>query len=467
MSSTRDVRDLLDRAAEGPVGPPPIAELVGRGARRRRTWQAASVGVTAAVTAVVIVIVVGIAGRSTPVPGHRPTPGQHSIGPVGRGPTASQIAHGTWQNLPVPPIKSCGFQSVTSTGNLVILVVSQGSPSCPNAAAAYDPRTNVWTKLSPPPASLRGDLTSSQDIFVSRTTRAAAVLNPRSGTWRSLPAVPASGSLATLVVGTSQPILIGTGPRHDQVFAFDGTTWASRPALPHPGTDIVALSAYSEGETQWALASEEHATPDGFAGGLTVLRFSAQGWTKRPDLPDQPLVVQSVELMRTGQLLLGNNCLPNASCPQGTPPRPRRSRPWRTPTDQRVAADAGAHGWRQHRSGRHRARPRCSRLEKWAERVCHPSDRVGGLRHRDRALASGPACGPDQQHKRYGLDAPRPGRARRPSREVRLQPRWSRSPPRSGAAVTNHREICIDESRDHDHGRLDALERSQTAVADS
>lgn len=319
MSSTRDVRDLLDRAAEGPVGPPPIAELVGRGARRRRTWQAASVGVTAAATAVVIVIVVGIAGRSTPAPGHRPTPGQHSIGSVGRGPTASKIARGTWQNLPVPPIKSCGSQSVTSTGNLVILVVSQGSPSCPNAAAAYDSRTNVWAKLSPPPASLRGDLTSSQDIFVSRTTRAVAVLNPRSGTWRSLPAVPASGSLATLVSGTTQPILIGAGPQHDQVFAFDGTTWASRPALPHPGTDIVALSAYSEGETQWALVSEEHATPDGFAGGLTVWQLSAQGWTKRPDLPDQPLVVQSVEPMRAGQFLLGNNCLPNASCPQGTP----------------------------------------------------------------------------------------------------------------------------------------------------
>jgi hypothetical protein len=319
VSSTRDVRDLLDRAAEGPVGLPPIAELVGRGARRRRTWQAASVGVTAAVTAVVIVIVAGIAGRSTPVPGHRPTPGQHSIGPVGRGPTASQIAHGTWQNLPVPPIKSCGFQSVTSTGNLVILVVSQGSPSCPNAAAAYDSRTNVWTKLSPPPASLRGDLTSSQDIFVSRTTRAVAVLNPRSGTWRSLPAVPASGSLATLVSGTTKPILIGAGPQHDQVFAFDGTTWASRPALPHPGTDIVALSAYSEGETQWAFASEVRTTRDGSEGGLSVLRLGAGGWVREPILHDQPLVVQSVEPFRDGQFVIGDNCLPDASCPQGTP----------------------------------------------------------------------------------------------------------------------------------------------------
>ncbi|HEX3705341.1 MAG TPA: hypothetical protein VHV76_01805, partial [Mycobacteriales bacterium] len=67
------MRDLLERAAEGPVGPAPIAELVGRGARRLRTWQAAGIGLTAAVTASVIVIVTGTAGR-TPGPMHGQPP---------------------------------------------------------------------------------------------------------------------------------------------------------------------------------------------------------------------------------------------------------------------------------------------------------------------------------------------------------------------------------------------------------
>jgi hypothetical protein len=319
MSSSREVRDLLDRAAEGPVGPAPIAELVGRGARRRRTWQITGVGLTAAVTAAVIVIVTGVVGNTTPAPNRGPTPGQTPTGQTGRGVTATQIAHGTWQNLPAPPIKSCGSQSVTSTGNVVILVVSQDSARCPNAAAAYDARTNDWTKLSPPPASLRGQLTFSQDLFVSRVTGAAAVLNPRAGSWRSLPAVPASGSLAALVTGTTEPILIGAGPHHDQVFSFDGTHWASRPMLPHAGADIVALAAYSNGGTQWAFASEEQATHDGFKGGLILLRLNGQTWAKERNLPNRPLAVRSVESLGSQQFVNGDNCLPNASCPPSGP----------------------------------------------------------------------------------------------------------------------------------------------------
>lgn len=311
MSGSSDMRELLDRAADGPIGPAPIAELVGRGARRRRSWQATGIGLSAAVTAAVIIAVVGIVSESAPASHHRPRP----YGTTAIGATAAQIAEGSWAEVPAPPIKPCGARSVTSNGNRVILVVSEGAPRCPSAAAAYDASTNRWAKLASPPAGLRGQLTSSDNIYVSRATGASAVLNPDTGSWRTLPVVPASGSLAVLVTGTSQPTLIGAGSQHDQTFSLAGDHWIQRPALPHPGSDIVALGAYSDGETQWAFVSGEQATRDGFKAGLVSFRLGATRWIRQPDLPNRPLAVRSVGTMTGEQIVIGSNCLPNLLCP--------------------------------------------------------------------------------------------------------------------------------------------------------
>jgi hypothetical protein len=109
--------------------------------------------------------------------------------------------------------------------------------------------------------------------------------------------------------------LIGAGAGHDLVFSLDGSRWISRPSLPHLGTDIVALAAYSDGETQWAFASEEHATHDGFGGGIELLRLTEQRWVKEPNHSGRPLVVRSIEPLGNQELMTGDNCLPGASCP--------------------------------------------------------------------------------------------------------------------------------------------------------
>ncbi|HVW79564.1 MAG TPA: hypothetical protein VHB69_01315 [Mycobacteriales bacterium] len=218
--------------------------------------------------------------------------------------------------MPAPPIKSCGAaRSVTATGDVVVLVETDGTPRCPSAAAAYNPLANTWTKLSAPPASLRGQLTATQNLYVSQRTGAAAVLNLRSGTWHSLPPVPEAGALTTVVSGTTQAVVLGAGPNHDQVFAFNGTKWIPRASLPHPGTAIDALAAYSAGRTQWALATEERTFNSGFSSQLRLLRLNASGWTREPNLPGRPAVVTSVQPLGDRQLVAGGNCPPYASCP--------------------------------------------------------------------------------------------------------------------------------------------------------
>jgi hypothetical protein len=65
------------------------------------------------------------------------------------GPSALQLARGRWFPVPAAPVRLCHPQSAWDGHNLV--VIEPGWPHCAPAAAAYDPRTNRWTALAPPP----------------------------------------------------------------------------------------------------------------------------------------------------------------------------------------------------------------------------------------------------------------------------------------------------------------------------
>lgn len=103
------------------------------------------------------------------------------------------IESGRWRSLPAPPERLERPASVW-TGAEVIVIGGPGSAFAGAAAIAYDPSSNVWRRLPPPPGLTAEALSAEWDgqrLIVVNYDMAAATFDPRTNVWSALPPIPA------------------------------------------------------------------------------------------------------------------------------------------------------------------------------------------------------------------------------------------------------------------------------------
>lgn len=310
------VRALLDRAAEGPIGDPPVAALVDRAARRQRMRRSAIVVVSAGLTAAVIVAIIGLVGHGQTV-NNRPVLPSPAQPP---GATVSQLVHGTWHAIPEPPTPLCQTGSVAiSTGPAVLAVNTWDKGICQGAAEVYSPRTNRWRELDRPPVAVRGypsmARADSSVMLAADPTNTAALLDLRTGHWQLLSPPPVSVVGAMVVASGTTFFFVGGGPDHDQVASYDGHAWSVRPALPHQGSQVVNVAGYADHGALWAAVTDEQQHGHSFSARLQILRLGSGGWVVQPKPVGIPLIPTSVQALGGSELVVGINCPSYASCP--------------------------------------------------------------------------------------------------------------------------------------------------------
>ncbi len=221
------LRDALQRRASFPVGPAPVREMLDRAASQRRTRRSVTVVLSAALVALVLLAAVDIAGSFSAA---KPTV------PAARltGPSAQQIADGSWSKVtPVPTSIAQCISQVLSTSFGVLAVLSDGPKTCQDGVALYDLQTGQWRRLAAPPSQLRLDggwqaaWTGSRAIIIDDWGHDAE-LNPATNRWTMLD--PPEILKGALVVADSQLAVV---MNDSQAMRVDGSTWTRLPSLPY------------------------------------------------------------------------------------------------------------------------------------------------------------------------------------------------------------------------------------------
>src|SRR5919198_5584731 len=131
------------------------------------------------------------------------------------GATTSRPLAGSWRPLPKAPItpNDGGLASVWTGRQMVVFgrsaTIKQGAHfNRVNVAAAYDPATRAWRRLSPPrptPSFMDNDAvwTGKEVLVWGQGTRLA--YNPRTNRWRRLPSSP------LLAIHDGHGIVVWTG----------------------------------------------------------------------------------------------------------------------------------------------------------------------------------------------------------------------------------------------------------------
>jgi hypothetical protein len=314
-NSITKLRAGLENRADGPVGPVPLEELLDRGHRQRRARMAAAAGVSAVVTAVVVLAAVGIVSHGTSAKQPVPT----VPGPALSGPSAQQIGAGHWsRTAPVPAsLASCGY-TLMSAGSNVLLVGSDGPATCHDGAALYSPRTNQWRVLAPAPSRLRtaggwqAAWTGSRAVVIDDWGNDAE-LDPVTDRWTMLsPPEVLKGAL--VVADPQRTVIMASGD--SEALSFDGSQWTTLPRLPHVGD---TTTVFLQGATVWAFV-----TNTGFSAPQTshVYRLAGGRWLASAQ-PPLPVTVSEVQPFGDSELLAGGYCELGASCGIGIDPDPQ------------------------------------------------------------------------------------------------------------------------------------------------
>jgi hypothetical protein len=179
-------------------------------------------------------------------------------------------ARNTWRKLPTSPLAPSQVPGGVWTGRELIILVSgidpDGKPYPPSFArfAAYNPRTNTWRRLAPPPAVRFGasliwdgrELLAVGGAGAARAGRPAQLVrvglayNPSTNRWRRLSPMPA-GRENSVSAWTGRRLLIwggsttaGAPPKSPPIgLAFDvaANRWSTFPRGPLSGR--VSLTA--------------------------------------------------------------------------------------------------------------------------------------------------------------------------------------------------------------------------------
>ncbi|HZB47713.1 MAG TPA: hypothetical protein VE547_01350 [Mycobacteriales bacterium] len=145
-------------------------------------------------------------------------------------------AAGTWTRIAAAPVPVAAPGSApVVVGDRVYLLT--GTPA---AFLSYDPATDRWQRLRPPPVE-GGLVAAGETVLVVpfQSGRGAdAAFDPRSGSWRSLPRDPLGPSFDRFAVPLGDRVLL-----------------TAKELVPDPGADapaLVRLAALDTGLTRWS-----------------------------------------------------------------------------------------------------------------------------------------------------------------------------------------------------------------------
>lgn len=332
---------VLDQAAAGAVGEPPIGVVMAAGRARLRRRRAAQIATAAVAVAAVVLGAFALANYSSAA--HSPRPAKTPPQPVS-GPSAERLTRGRW--VAVAPVAEFGRQSAQSgrghddwdpspgavwdgTG---LVLVGPKAPTGALEAISYDPRANRWLTLPTPPAAVGPNpfLVGGNDqlVLVSIDSGAAASWSPASNRWTTLPALPAKGVISLTWTG-SRILAIAVDPnagaRHGfasyhaaHAFTLGPEGWHQLPDLPRPATGSVyeAPAAVYHGSVYVLAASvvRRGSASSSDAGSTQLLRLDSGGWTKVPGTAGLPVSNLSLHSMDGAILATGASCPDTVNC---------------------------------------------------------------------------------------------------------------------------------------------------------
>jgi hypothetical protein len=343
---------ILDQAASGEVGEPPVGAVVKAGRARLRRTRVAQV-VTAAVT--VVAVVVGAIALASYLPArHSPQPATPVIG----GPSAQRLAHGQWEVVaPVAefggpaPQTVPGHDSWNPSPGAVwdgtgLVFLGPKAPTGALEALSFDPRRNVWTTLPTPPAAVGPNPfpvgAGNRLVLVSIDTGETASFSPATNRWTTLPRLPAKGVISLTWTGTGILAIAvdpTAGARHGfatyhpaRAFMLGADGWRRLPNLPRPASGSVyeAPAAVYDGAV-YVLASSVVPHRSGVSssdtGAVRLLRLGRRGWTVIPGTAGLPVSSLSLASLHGAILATGAACPETANCLAKVA---ALIRPWRT-----------------------------------------------------------------------------------------------------------------------------------------
>jgi hypothetical protein len=170
--------------------------------------------------------------------------------------SAYDPAAGSWRTLPRSPLAPNQRPIGAWTGRELLLVVSgiqavDGKPAPPSLAraAAYNPATNTWHRLPPPPLSgLRSGNAAAWDgrelivLGAGANARSALAYAPATNHWRLLARSPYPLSSAQ-AFWTGQRLLVWGGAESFHALSYDPTAnrWSVLPRSPVRGSGQTAV----------------------------------------------------------------------------------------------------------------------------------------------------------------------------------------------------------------------------------
>lgn len=342
---------LLDRAADGDVADPPVADLLHRGARaraRRRLAAAGGVAAVAAATAGILVATLVLpSGSRAPAP--RPAqPQPRPTTALPAGPTATQWAHGSWHDIAKAPINTCSAADAAWGGGYLMVVAQnceQLGVTVGTTAALYDPRHDEWTKLPAPALTWPVDVvwTGREWVAVSlyrgpgadsgQVRAATWDIRPGRSTvitdtgWHNLSPIdelPPLFTEASVAAAAGNVVVAGLGPDGDLAYRLTDAGWEPLPRLPHePRHTLPAVAVGSLDGTVYAIVTDQITRHRGNGVSIStrdevrMLRLDGERW-REVDLPrggDLPAVANRVAQFGDHLLVVGSYCPPFASCP--------------------------------------------------------------------------------------------------------------------------------------------------------
>jgi hypothetical protein len=316
-------RALLTMAAVPPGGPidPPVASLVARGRTERRRRGAVAVSVAALATAVAIVVPIALVGNSS----HGAVIGNP---PQLSGPTAQQLAHGTWVPTAPAPWQLCGPVATWDGEGLIVVdpvqPASRRSTDCgipsETGAGIYDPLANRWTTIASPPASLGAAIQvawgGGRLLATSAVNGSAAFWTPSTNSWSAAPARPDPSYGVSSLTWTGVGMLVTTigksGAAH--VEQLVGNSWRSLPSLPPFGESVADATTAVAGRQLYAITTTQPANVrfgSSFYAKVQshLMRLDGDSWRSVSLLDsDEPVSMLSMSTVGHDLLLTGADC---------------------------------------------------------------------------------------------------------------------------------------------------------------
>jgi hypothetical protein len=281
-----------------------------RSSTTRRT--AIALGAIAAIAGVVLAVA-ALAGLFT----NSDVPVTGTVRPIG-GPTAGQLAHGSWVAMPAAPLRLCDPVSAWNGRDLVVVEPGvRANGWCPARAAAYNPLQNAWISIAAPHDAIGhqvGAWGGGRLVLVAERNGTTISWSPGNGRWNQLPRVPSGGIPSITWTGRGFLVIMLRG-RHARAFMLIGSRWERLASLPQPdsGSIVESAAAVSHGAV-YVLADVAHIAPP--SGYVELFRLTASGWSAMPMSAGMPASNFTLTTVAGGIVAAGSVCPGKGGCTQ-------------------------------------------------------------------------------------------------------------------------------------------------------